>query len=72
MDTRVAAGMRLLAEHGLGHVSLQARGLEGEVAALAADPVALPRLRAVAAGLKALGFRYVALDLGCPDEGVKA
>ena len=72
MDVRLLAGARLLAQHGLEHVSLEARGFQGEIAALGADPVALPQLQALVPRFKALGFRYVALDLLPPAEGADA
>jgi PP-loop superfamily ATP-utilizing enzyme len=62
-DTREVAAERLLAEHGLAGVRVRTAGHEREVAAIAAPPSALARLAELAPAIRALGFRYVALEL---------
>ncbi len=68
-EARETAAARLLAEHGLDAVGVRARGFRGEIAALSAGAVSLPRLRALVPELKRLGFRYVALELDPADAG---
>ena len=43
-------------------------GMDGEIAAVSAPLSAMDALRAVAPGLRALGYRYVALDLADGTE----
>lgn len=65
-DPRARAAERLLAERGLAGARVDA---EGDVAAIRADDAAAAALlgergAALADEVRALGFRYVALDLG--------
>jgi PP-loop superfamily ATP-utilizing enzyme len=67
-DARVAQAEAVLAQLGLDGVTVEVTGQEREIAVLAApEPQAEElldaRRTAVVAKLKALGFRYVALDL---------
>jgi hypothetical protein len=69
-DARIEAAARVLAGHGLAAIDVAAEGPEGEIAALRpATPADRARLleipdAALIAPLKAIGFRYVAVDLG--------
>jgi hypothetical protein len=68
MDARRAAGESILREHGLAAARLDATGPEGEIAAIQVAPADWDALlesdsAAVIAGIRALGFRYVALDM---------
>ncbi len=67
-DDRIVAAERVLAAHGLAGASLEAAGHTGEIAALAIPGAEWERLigpegQRLSEGLRALGFRYVALDL---------
>ncbi|MDQ3308707.1 MAG: hypothetical protein M3497_01090 [Gemmatimonadota bacterium] len=67
-DDRFVAAERVLAAHGLAGASLEAAGHTGETAALAVPGAEWERLigpegQRLSEGLRALGFRYVALDL---------
>ncbi len=62
-DARVDAAVRLLRERGLPTARVRAAGREGEIAAIEAPAAHAPALAALAPELRALGFRYVALDL---------
>ncbi|MDQ3521011.1 MAG: hypothetical protein M3434_01555 [Gemmatimonadota bacterium] len=67
-DDRIVAAERVLAAHGLAGASLEAAGHTGEIAALAVPGAEWERLigpegQRLSEGLRALGFRYVALDL---------
>ena len=67
-DDRIAAAERVLAAHGLAGASLEAAGHTGEIAALAVPGAEWERLigpegQRLSEGLRALGFRYVAVDL---------
>lgn len=62
-DPRVRDAERLLAEHGVTGARVRIAGHEREIAAVAAPPDAFPRLVELAPALRALGFRYVALEL---------
>jgi hypothetical protein len=64
-----AAAERLLAERGLSGARVTAEGPDGEIAAIRLPEGALPGVLAaadsgVAEAIRALGFRYVAVDLG--------
>lgn len=66
---RLRAAERLLREHGLDGVSVRASGTQGEIAVLSvADDAEWARLALDGAKLarevKALGFRYAAVELG--------
>lgn len=69
-DPRIAAALRILAEHGVAGAEVSVEGHEGEMAAVRVPADAWDRLLedgvALAAAVKAAGFRYVALDL---DDG---
>ncbi len=66
-DERVARAERLLAARGFAGAQVSVEGHEREIAALRVPAEAWERLAedegALAAEVKALGFRYVALDL---------
>lgn len=65
-DPRIAAAERLLAERGLPDAEVSAEGTEGEIAAirLPGGPEALLAERELTKAVRALGFRFVAVDLG--------
>ncbi|MBW3571590.1 MAG: hypothetical protein KY467_10830 [Gemmatimonadetes bacterium] len=72
-DPRIAAAERVLAGHGVS-AELSAEGHEREIAAVRVAEDAWARMlgdegAAVAAEVRALGFRYVALDLAAGDAG---
>jgi PP-loop superfamily ATP-utilizing enzyme len=67
-DDRIVAAERVLAAHGLAGASLEAAGHTGEIAALAVPGAEWERLigpegQRLSEEIRALGFRYVALDL---------
>jgi PP-loop superfamily ATP-utilizing enzyme len=67
-DARIQAAQRVLAAHGLYGAEVSVEGHEREIAALRVPDGAWERMMgddgaAIAAQVKALGFRYVALDL---------
>ena len=71
-DARAAAAERLLAERGLA-AEVTVEGHEAEIAAIRAPAGAWERLLGgegaeLAAEVKALGFRYVAVDLEVGEE----
>lgn len=67
---RAAAAERLLAEAGIGGTRVRAAGRVGEIAAVEAPPGCVARVRELAPRIRALGFRYVALDLeACAESG---
>lgn len=67
-DTRVAAIEAILAREGIaGRAAVV--GFAGDVAALTVAPDQLPRLAELAPEIKALGFRYVALELAGEEGG---
>ena len=66
-ESRTARAEALLAEEGL-RVTVSAAGLEGEIAAVRADPAALSIVRRRAADIRELGFRSVALELGSTES----
>ena len=61
-DARLAAVEAILAREGIAGQATVA-GHMGDVAALAVAPVHLARLAELAPEIKALGFRYVAIEL---------
>ena len=72
--SREVAAARVLAEHGLGGAGVRAGGPEGEIALLTAPEGEWERLLDPEAGariaerIRALGFRYVALELSDDAE----
>jgi PP-loop superfamily ATP-utilizing enzyme len=72
-DPRIAAAERVLARHGVA-ADVSVEGHEREIAAVRVAEDAWGRMlgdegAAIAAEVKALGFRYVALDLGVAAGG---
>lgn len=61
-DARVAAVEAILAREAIAG-SAAVAGFAGDVAALLVAPDALARVAELAPEIKALGFRYVAIDL---------
>jgi PP-loop superfamily ATP-utilizing enzyme len=71
-DPRIAQAERVLAGHGVA-ADVSVEGHEREIAAVRVAGDAWARMlgdegAAIAAEVKALGFRYVALDLAAPDD----
>lgn len=71
-DLRIAAAERVLAGHGVA-ADVSIEGHEREIAAVRVAEDAWGRMlgdegAAIAAEVKALGFRYVALDLAPQDD----
>ena len=71
-DDRIGRAERVLAAHGVA-AEVSVEGHEREIAAVRVADGAWERLlgdegAAIAAEVKALGFRYVALDLEVADE----
>jgi hypothetical protein len=67
-DPRLPAARALLVDQGLFGAEISAEGPDGEIAALRVDAAQWTRLMEdeaapLVAGIRALGFRYVALDL---------
>jgi hypothetical protein len=58
------AVLALLADNGMDGARARAGGPENEIAIIAAPLSHAPRLAALAGQIRALGFRYVAFDLG--------
>jgi PP-loop superfamily ATP-utilizing enzyme len=72
-DARIDAAERVLAAHGFYGAEVSVEGHEREIAAVRVPDGAWERMMgdegtAIAAEVKALGFRYVALDLAVEDE----
>lgn len=73
-SSREEAAARVLAEHGVAGAGVRAGGPDGEIALLSAPHADWERLLDPASGaaiverIRALGFRYVALDLGQDAE----
>ncbi|HEX6370689.1 MAG TPA: hypothetical protein VF006_17335 [Longimicrobium sp.] len=72
-DPRIEAAERVLAGHGVA-ADVSVEGHEREIAAVRVAEDAWARMlgdegAAIAAEVKALGFRYVALDLEGEDDG---
>ena len=72
-DARIGAAERVLAEHGVYGAEVSVEGHEREIAAVRVPDGAWARMMgedgtAIAAEVKALGFRYVALDLEIEGE----
>lgn len=71
-DARISAAERVLAAHGVA-AEVTVEGHEREIAAVRVPDGSWERMMgdegaAIAAEVKALGFRYVALDLSVADE----
>ncbi|MEJ2679695.1 MAG: hypothetical protein P8174_11585 [Gemmatimonadota bacterium] len=69
LAARVDAVRRLLRSAGLAGAKVGTAGHESDIAAVAAPASELARLRALVPAVKALGFRYVALELGADGAG---
>lgn len=69
---RLEGVRRLLRSAGVRGATVAAAGHESEIAAVVAPVSALTRLRELAPAVKALGFRYVALELGADGAGQPA
>lgn len=72
-DARIGAAERVLAAHGVYGAEVSVEGHEREIAAVRVPDGAWSRMMgddgtAIAAEVKALGFRYVALDLEVDGE----
>ncbi|HEX7050293.1 MAG TPA: hypothetical protein VF188_08845 [Longimicrobiales bacterium] len=67
-DARAAAAERLLRDRGVIGARVSVAGHEREIAAIAAPPSEMARLAVLAPELKALGFRYIALELTEPVD----
>jgi hypothetical protein len=63
---RLARLHALLADEGIVPGGIRAGGPDGEIAIVRG--VALERLQAISARVRALGFRYVGLDLAALNE----
>ncbi len=68
VDDRIAAVEALLRAHGIPTARVDAVGQGGEIAAVSAPLAHIAVLTELAPRIKALGFRYVAMDLA-PWEG---
>lgn len=66
-DLRAAAAERLLRERGIPGARVSAAGHEDEIAAVVAPARCAARIAELAPEVKALGFRYVALDLAAGE-----
>lgn len=69
LAARVDAVRRLLRSAGLAGAKVETAGHESDIAAVAAPASELARLQELAPAMKALGFRYVALELGADGAG---
>lgn len=73
-DARVEAATRMLVDHGISRGEISAEGLEGEIASIRLPEELLDFMLAsdagegLAADIRGLGFRYVALDLLPADD----
>jgi len=72
-DPRIGGAERVLAAHGVFGAEVSVEGHEREIAAVRVPDGAWERMMgedgpAIAAEVRALGFRYVALDLAGSDE----
>jgi hypothetical protein len=65
---RVAGVEALLRARGLAYARVTAAGADGEIAAVHAPPGAVAELAELAPQIKALGFRYVTLELSDDDD----
>jgi hypothetical protein len=64
VSSQLEALDNLLAAHGLDGVRLRAGGPGAEIAVIEAPLTDAARLAGIAEEIRALGFRYVAIDLG--------
>ena len=76
-DARIGAAERVLAAHGVFDADVTVEGHEREIAAVRVPDGVWERMMgvegtAIAAEVRALGFRYVALDLAEEDEPADA
>jgi PP-loop superfamily ATP-utilizing enzyme len=76
-DDRIDRAERVLAMHGVYGAEVSVEGHEREIAAVRVPDGAWKRMMgdegaAIAAEVRALGFRYVALDLSVADEAADA
>jgi hypothetical protein len=63
-DARLAPARSLLHDAGFPQADVETAGHDGTIAVITRLPVAvLPALAAIAPRLKALGFRYVTIDI---------
>lgn len=62
-DPRVDGVHALLREREIRATGVRVSGFDGQILVLEARAALLPRLALVAPAIKALGFRYVAMDL---------
>ncbi|HLU25552.1 MAG TPA: hypothetical protein VKZ58_07585 [Longimicrobiales bacterium] len=62
-NEKCRAAEALLHENGLPGARVRAEGHAEEIAAVNVPPESVAKLAALAPAIKALGFRYVALDL---------
>lgn len=62
-DARAVAAENILRREGLAGVRVGVAGHQREIAVVEAKPEALARLAEIAPEIKALGFRFVAIDL---------
>lgn len=69
LAARLEAVRRLLHSAGLAGVAVTAAGHRSEIAAVVAPASDLARLQELAPAVKALGFRYVALEQRAGGEG---
>jgi PP-loop superfamily ATP-utilizing enzyme len=72
-DDRIPQAERVLATHGVYGAEVSVEGHEREIAAVRVPDGVWERMMgddgaAIAAEVRALGFRYVALDLSVADE----
>ena len=68
---REAAAMRVLAEAGMP-ATVRSAGQDGEIAALTLPAECLHDAAAQAHAIRALGFRYVAVDIGPVQRAERA
>lgn len=73
VDERIHQAARVLAEHGVPGARVTVEGHEAEIAAVRVPDDAWDRLLGddgarIAAAVKGVGFRYVALDLAVDGE----
>ncbi|HET9984820.1 MAG TPA: hypothetical protein VFQ38_14580 [Longimicrobiales bacterium] len=65
-DPRLAAAEEVLRREGVVGARVSAAGHQREIAVVEVEADALARLAELAPEIKALGFRYVAIDLASP------
>jgi uncharacterized protein len=67
-DPRMTVLEALLQHHGIEHRGAASAGTAGEIAAISAEPGQLRRVAGLVAGIRALGFRYVALRVDVSER----